>query len=164
VLTRPPVKAVDGDSALPLDKPFVVPGGRFREMYYWDSYFTMLGLAADGRQDAVENMVDDFGGLIDRYGHIPNGTRTYYLSRSQPPFYFAMVGLAREGGADKTDKAVQDPPGPDAPRARLLDGRREDLKPGQARRRVVALPAARSSTATPTTGPRRATSPIARTC
>jgi alpha,alpha-trehalase len=45
-------------------------------------------------------MVDDFGGLIDRYGHIPNGTRTYYLSRSQPPFYFAMVGLA-----DKTDKA-----------------------------------------------------------
>jgi alpha,alpha-trehalase len=95
VLTRPPVKAVDGDSALPLDKPFVVPGGRFREMYYWDSYFTMLGLAADGRQDAVENMVDDFGGLIDRYGHIPNGTRTYYLSRSQPPFYFAMVGPRR---------------------------------------------------------------------
>jgi alpha,alpha-trehalase len=40
---------VEGDSALPLDKPFVVPGGRFREMYYWDSYFTLLGLAADGR-------------------------------------------------------------------------------------------------------------------
>jgi alpha,alpha-trehalase len=141
VLTRPPVKAVDGDSALPLDKPFVVPGGRFREMYYWDSYFTMLGLAADGRQDAVENMVDDFGGLIDRYGHIPNGTRTYYLSRSQPPFYFAMVGLAREGGADKTDKARF--------KTRLDLMRREHafwmdgekgLKPGQARRRVVALP------------------------
>jgi alpha,alpha-trehalase len=57
VLTRSPVEAVDGGSALPLDKPFVVPGGRFREMYYWDSYFTMLGLAADGRQDAMESMV-----------------------------------------------------------------------------------------------------------
>ncbi|MBO9557112.1 MAG: alpha,alpha-trehalase TreF [Caulobacter sp.] len=136
VLTRAPVKAVDGDSALPLDKPFVVPGGRFREMYYWDSYFTMLGLAADGRQDAVENMVDDFGGLINRYGHIPNGTRTYYLSRSQPPFYFAMVGLT-----DKTDKARF--------KARVDQMRREHafwmdgektLKPGQAHRRVVTLP------------------------
>jgi alpha,alpha-trehalase len=141
VLTRPPIKALEGDSALPLDKPFVVPGGRFREMYYWDSYFTLLGLAADGRQDVVENMVDDFGELIDRYGHIPNGTRTYYLSRSQPPFYFAMVGLTREKGADKTDKARF--------KARLELMRREHafwmdgektLTPGQAYRRVVALP------------------------
>jgi alpha,alpha-trehalase len=136
VLTRPPVTAVEGGSALPLDKPFVVPGGRFREMYYWDSYFTMLGLVADGRHEAVENMVDDFGGLVDRYGHIPNGTRTYYLSRSQPPFYFAMVGLA-----DKTDKARF--------KARVDLMRREHafwmdgekgLAPGGVHRRVVALP------------------------
>ena len=136
VLTRPPVTPVDGDSALPLEKPFVVPGGRFREMYYWDSYFTMLGLAADGRQDAVENMVDDFGGLIDRYGHIPNGTRTYYLSRSQPPFYFAMVGLA-----DKTDKArfKQRLDLMRREHAFWMDGEKT-LAPGHAYRRVVALP------------------------
>jgi len=136
VLTRPPVEAVDGGSALPLDKPFVVPGGRFREMYYWDSYFTMLGLAADGRQDAVESMVDDFGGLIDRYGHIPNGTRSYYLSRSQPPFYFAMVGLT-----DKSDKArfKQRLDLMRREHAFWMDGEKT-LAPGQAYRRVVALP------------------------
>jgi alpha,alpha-trehalase len=82
-------------SALPLPKPYVVPGGRFRELYYWDSYFTMLGLAQSGRQDLVRSMIGDFAGLIDSYGHIPNGTRTYYLGRSQPPFFFEMVALAR---------------------------------------------------------------------
>ncbi len=80
-------------SALPLPEPYVVPGGRFRELYYWDSYFTMLGLAQSGRQDLVQDMISDFGWLIDRYGHIPNGTRTYYLGRSQPPFFFEMVAL-----------------------------------------------------------------------
>jgi alpha,alpha-trehalase len=82
-------------SALPLPKPYVVPGGRFRELYYWDSYFTMLGLAQSGRQDLVRSMIGDFAWLIDRYGHVPNGTRTYYLSRSQPPFFFEMVALSR---------------------------------------------------------------------
>lgn len=135
VLTRPPLPAIEGGSALPLDKPYIVPGGRFREIYYWDSYFTMLGLEADGRSQAVENMVDDFGGLIERYGHIPNGARSYYLSRSQPPFYFAMVGLT-----DKTDRGRY--------KARVdlmrteyafwMEGA-DDLKPGQAHRRVVAL-------------------------
>jgi alpha,alpha-trehalase len=55
----------------------------------------MLGLAQSGRQDLVQDMISDFGGLIDRYGHIPNGTRTYYLGRSQPPFFFEMVALAQ---------------------------------------------------------------------
>lgn len=82
-------------SALPLPKPYVVPGGRFRELYYWDSYFTMLGLAQSGRQDLVRDMVGDFAWLIDHYGHVPNGTRTYYLGRSQPPFFFEMVALLR---------------------------------------------------------------------
>lgn len=135
-LTRPPVKPVAGGSALPMRKPFVVPGGRFREIYYWDSYFTMLGLEADGRDDLVESMIDDFGDMIDAYGHIPNGARTYYLSRSQPPFFFAMVGLSKAN-----DPAVA--------RARVDRMRREHafwmdgaegLKPGQAHRRVVALP------------------------
>jgi len=80
-------------SALPLPKPYVVPGGRFRELYYWDSYFTMLGLARSGRQDLVRAMIDDFAWLIDTYGHVPNGTRSYYLGRSQPPLFFEMVAL-----------------------------------------------------------------------
>lgn len=93
-LTRPPV-AVDG-SALAVAHPHVVPGGRFRELYYWDSYFTMLGLARD-RPDMVEAMLDIFTDLIERHGHIPNGTRTYYLGRSQPPFFTLMIALSPAG-------------------------------------------------------------------
>lgn len=134
-LTRPPVKPVAGGSALAMDKPFVVPGGRFREIYYWDSYFTMLGLKADGRDDLVESMIDDFGGLITAYGHIPNGARTYYLSRSQPPFFFAMVGLSSATDPKVLKTRV------DLMRrehAFWMDGEK-DLQPGQAHRRVVAL-------------------------
>ena len=78
---------------LPLPYPYIVPGGRFREFYYWDSYFTMLGLEVDGRHDIAVNMLKDFAYEIDRYGHIPNGNRSYYLSRSQPPFFSLMVDL-----------------------------------------------------------------------
>jgi alpha,alpha-trehalase len=92
-LTRSTPNAPPYSSLLPLPKSYVVPGGRFREMYYWDSYFTMLGLAQSGRQDLLGGMVDDFAAMIDRYGHVPNGARSYYLSRSQPPFFFAMVKL-----------------------------------------------------------------------
>ncbi|MEJ5976214.1 trehalase family glycosidase [Novosphingobium sp. PS1R-30] len=86
--------AIEQGSAIGLAHRFVVPGGRFRELYYWDSYFTMLGLVAQGRQDLVEEMVDLFADLIDRFGHVPNGTRSYYLSRSQPPVFYLMVGLS----------------------------------------------------------------------
>jgi alpha,alpha-trehalase len=58
----------------------------------------MLGLIESSRDDLVRGMVQNFAFLIDTYGHVPNGTRTYYLSRSQPPFFFLMVGLL--GGAD----------------------------------------------------------------
>jgi alpha,alpha-trehalase len=92
-LTRDAATVPPFSSALPLPRPYVVPGGRFRELYYWDSYFTMLGLARSGRQDLVQDMIGDFASLIDRYGHIPNGTRSYYLGRSQPPFFFEMVAL-----------------------------------------------------------------------
>ena len=78
---------------LPLPYPYVVPGGRFREVYYWDSYFTMLGLEVDGRDDLATDMLKDFAYEIDKYGHIPNGNRSYYLSRSQPPFFSLMVDL-----------------------------------------------------------------------
>ena len=97
VLSRPAQgSAQPYSSLLPLPRPYVVPGGRFREMYYWDSYFTMLGLREAGRTALVRDMVADFASLIDRYGHIPNGTRTYYLTRSQPPFFALMVQLLAE--------------------------------------------------------------------
>ncbi|HXH15726.1 MAG TPA: alpha,alpha-trehalase TreF [Sphingomonas sp.] len=93
-LVRQPATPRAGSSALPLPARYVVPGGRFREIYYWDSYFTMLGLKVDGQQPLVEAMLDNFTSLIERYGHIPNGTRTYYLSRSQPPYYALMLDLS----------------------------------------------------------------------
>jgi alpha,alpha-trehalase len=92
-LTRDTPSVPRYSSLLPLPRPYVVPGGRFRELYYWDSYFTMLGLAESGRQVLLEDMVQNFADLIDAYAHIPNGTRSYYLTRSQPPFFFAMVAL-----------------------------------------------------------------------
>jgi alpha,alpha-trehalase len=83
-------------SLLPLPAPYVVPGGRFRGLYYWDSYFTMLGLRVSGKHDLIRHMVDNFAYLIDTYGHIPNANRSYYLARSQPPFFALMVNLLSE--------------------------------------------------------------------
>jgi alpha,alpha-trehalase len=92
VLTRQADKNVKG-TLVALPNPYVVPGGRFREIYYWDSYFTMLGLEATGQVDMINNMVDNFAYLLDTIGFIPNGNRTYFLTRSQPPFFAAMVQL-----------------------------------------------------------------------
>ena len=94
-LTRQPEEG--NNSLIPLPLPYIVPGGRFREIFYWDSYFTMLGLQVSGRGEMIENMVDNFSYLIDRFGYIPNGNRSYFLGRSQPPFYAAMVKLLSEG-------------------------------------------------------------------
>ena len=71
--------------------PFVVPGGRFNEMYGWDSYFETLGLLHDGRIDLAKAMVDNFVYQITHYGKILNANRTYYLTRSQPPFFTTMI-------------------------------------------------------------------------
>jgi alpha,alpha-trehalase len=95
-LTRPPtLSPTSGSSLVDLPHPYIVPGGRFREIYYWDSYFTMLGLKADGEDHLVDAMLLNFESLITRYGFIPNGTRSYYLGRSQPPFFSQMIGLSR---------------------------------------------------------------------
>jgi len=83
-------------SLLPLPHPYIVPGGRFREVYYWDSYFTMLGLRESGNEAMIESMVKNFVHLIGRHGFVPNGNRTYYLSRSQPPFLAFMLELLAE--------------------------------------------------------------------
>ncbi len=71
--------------------PFVVPGGRFNEMYGWDSYFITLGLLQDGKIGLAKSMVDNFIYEIDNYGKILNANRTYYLTRSQPPFFTSMA-------------------------------------------------------------------------
>jgi alpha,alpha-trehalase len=101
VLTRTPETHPRYSSLLPLPNPYVVPGGRFAELYYWDSYFTMLGLVASGRHDLLHAMADNFAYLIDTYGCIPNGTRTYYLSRSQPPLFAMMVELFESEGVNE---------------------------------------------------------------
>ena len=92
-LTRQADVPVEGSSRVPLPHPYVVPGGRFREIFYWDSYFTMLGLKVSGRVDLIRGMIDNFAYLIDTFGFIPNGNRTYFLSRSQPPYFALMVQL-----------------------------------------------------------------------
>ncbi|MES2373654.1 MAG: alpha,alpha-trehalase TreF [Bacteroidota bacterium] len=94
VLTRGPDE--QGGTLIPLPYPYIVPGGRFREVYYWDSYFTMLGLQVSKRIDIIENMINNFAYLIDTVGFIPNGNRTYYLGRSQPPFFALMLALLAE--------------------------------------------------------------------
>ena len=94
VLTRKPDEK--NGSLIPLPNSYIVPGGRFGEVYYWDSYFTMLGLKASGMVDMIENMVNNFSHLIQTVGFIPNGNRTYYLGRSQPPFFSLMVKLMAE--------------------------------------------------------------------
>jgi alpha,alpha-trehalase len=93
VLKREADKPVEGSSLLPLPNAYIVPGGRFREIYYWDSYFTMLGLKESGETVMIENMIKNFAYLINTYGHIPNGNRSYYVSKSQPPFFALMVEL-----------------------------------------------------------------------
>jgi alpha,alpha-trehalase len=74
-----------------LPYPYVVPGGRFNEMYGWDSYFTQVGLVRDNEMTLAKNMTDNFLYQIDHYGKILNANRTYYLSRSQPPFLTQMI-------------------------------------------------------------------------
>ena len=75
---------------------YVVPsdGAMFQEMYYWDSFFTSLGLVNTAREDLVVEMADNFGYMLERFGLIPNGSRYYFLSRSQPPFFTRQMMLA----------------------------------------------------------------------
>lgn len=137
LLSRGPDENHRYSSLIPLPRSYVVPGGRFREVYYWDSYFTMLGLAASGRVQLLENMVENFAYLIDQIGFVPNGNRTYYCTRSQPPLFVLMVELLAEVRRD-----------PGVVAAYLPQLRREyafwmsgadGLAPGQATRRVLAV-------------------------
>ena len=73
-----------------LENKYVVPGGRFNEMYGWDSYFIIRGLLRSGRIELARGMVDNFFFEIEHYGAMLNANRTYYLTRSQPPFLSSM--------------------------------------------------------------------------
>ena len=135
-LTRTADRADPHSSLIPLPKAYIVPGGRFREAYYWDSYFTMHGLVASGRTDLVASMLDNFAHLITTVGHIPNGNRTYFLSRSQPPYFGAMVALYQ--AATDSGRAVAYLDALEAEHAFWMDGA-AGLLPGAAHRRVVRL-------------------------
>jgi alpha,alpha-trehalase len=136
VLMRPPDRADPRSSLIPLPRGYVVPGGRFREIYYWDSYFTMLGLIESDQTDLVRGMLDNFAHLVATVGHIPNGNRTYYLSRSQPPYFAAMVG--RYAQATDTVRALWYLDALEAEYAFWMEGA-DRLAPGTAHRRVVRL-------------------------
>jgi alpha,alpha-trehalase len=90
-LTRPADDPSELSTRFPLPHPYVVVGGRFQEAYYWDSYFTQLGLLKSGRHALTRDMLDNFAHAIRVIGHIPNGFRSYFLTRSQPPFFAQMV-------------------------------------------------------------------------
>lgn len=135
-LARPPLEPAAFASALALPAPYLVAGGRFRELYYWDSYFSILGLLRDGEAALAQGLVDSCLSLIERFGHVPNGARTYYLGRSQPPVFHLMAAMA----PDQSQAAR---------RRRLLAMQAEhgfwmkgaeELGPGQAGRRCVGLP------------------------
>jgi alpha,alpha-trehalase len=79
--------------------PYVVPGGRFNELYDWDSYFIVLGLLQDGRVDLACGMADNLLYEVRYYGKVPNANRTYYLTRSQPPFLTSIIRAIYESGA-----------------------------------------------------------------
>ena len=136
VLQRKPDEVEPYSSLLPLSHTYIVPGGRFSEIYYWDSYFTMLGLEQGGRHDLALDMLENMASLIDRYGHIPNGNRSYYLSRSQPPFFACMVELIAAHDGDAVYLAhlreMQ------AEYDYWMEGA-QDLSPGTAHRHVVRL-------------------------
>jgi len=136
VLTRKPEKHSQFSSLLPLPEPYVVPGGRFGETYYWDSYFSMLGFAVGGRSDLLKNMADNFAWMIDTYGHIPNGNRTYYLSRSQPPVFALMVELFEKDGVNEAHCYLEQLK---REYAFWMDGA-DSLSPNEAYRHVVMLP------------------------
>jgi alpha,alpha-trehalase len=136
VLTRMPDDR--GGSLLPLPHAYVVPGGRFQEIYYWDSFFTMLGLQVSGETALIQHMIDNFTHLIQTTGHIPNGNRSYYLSRSQPPFYALMLHLlTQEKGRDvllKYASALR------KEYAFWMDGAEQLTPANPTHRRVVLLP------------------------
>ena len=99
-----PAEQQKQNSLLALSQPYIVPGGRFREIYYWDSYFSALGLIESGKIEQVHALLDNFVDLQRRFKCIPNGNRSYYLSRSQPPILGLLVDLLLPHEPSKADQ------------------------------------------------------------
>ncbi|MEP7319708.1 MAG: alpha,alpha-trehalase TreF [Panacibacter sp.] len=136
VLTKYP--EANNGTLIPLPGKFIVPGGRFREIFYWDSYFTMLGLQVAKRVDLIESMINNFAYLIDEFGFIPNGNRTYFLSRSQPPFFSLMIELLSEEKG--TDALVQYLPQLEKEYAFWMNGAEELSVNKKSEKRTVLMP------------------------
>lgn len=86
-------KSPDRHSLIYIPEGFIVPGGRFKEIYYWDSYWIIKGLLISEMKETAKGMLNNFLSIVQRFGFIPNGSRVYYLNRSQPPLLSPMVGL-----------------------------------------------------------------------
>jgi alpha,alpha-trehalase len=101
-----PVEQLNAHGLLYLPNKYVVPGGRFNEMYGWDSYFIIIGLLEDGERDYSRGVIENFFYEIENYGAILNANRAYYLTRSQPPFLTSMImaQYAADKKAGKDDK------------------------------------------------------------
>lgn len=125
---------------LALPYPYIVPGGRFSEQFYWDSYFIMLGLKASGRWKDIDNMVKNYAYMIRKFGFIPTANRNYFLTRSQPPFFSYMIELLAEYKGEQV--FVQYLPYLLAEYDFWMKGRKslEKSKKYQAYRRIVRMP------------------------
>ena len=128
----------DKGSILALPHPYIVPGGRFGSQYYWDSYFVMIGLAASDRYDLIDNMMKNYAFMIRKLGFIPTANRTYYVSRSHPPFFSQMVKLL---GKKKGKRALlQYLPYLVAEHHFWMKGHKDLSDDSPAKRRVVLMP------------------------
>ncbi|WP_238478867.1 alpha,alpha-trehalase [Natranaeroarchaeum sulfidigenes] len=130
-------QAIEYGSLIGTPEPYITPGGRFRELYYWDSYFTAEGLAASDRFEDVENIVENFAWAVEEFGYVPNATREYQTTRTQPPLFAETVKiLERERG---TEAVVPYLDALDAEYEYWMSGREELAGAGTATRRVVDL-------------------------
>ena len=132
---------IDRGSLIAVPYPYIVPGGRFSEQFYWDSYFIMLGLAADGQWKKINDMMKNYSYMIRKFGFIPTANRTYFLTRSQPPFFSHMVRLLAKNN-NKTLTLLEYLPYMLAEYRFWLKGRRiiADKDDIVAYRRVVRMP------------------------
>lgn len=136
-LTREADRKHTPDSRIALPNNYIVPGGRFQEVYYWDSFFILLGLQHSEKHTLIENILDNFAYQINEYGFIPNGNRTYYLNRSQPPFYAEMIKLlAKIKDSSKTYLNYKKPLEKEYA---FWMKNAENLNPGESKTRVVKM-------------------------
>lgn len=137
ILTRRPQLFPPNSSLMALPHSYVIPGGRFIEIFYWDSYFIMLGLTVSGKTDLLQNMIDNFCHQLDNLGFIPNGNRTYFLSRSQPPVFAMMIQLLAEKDPPLLTMYL---PYLEKEYAFWMNGTEQVAKSGEAYKRVVRMP------------------------